>query len=150
MERHQHAVVQILSHLGLVWVYASHNPELLTTSRMVFGRERPTFGDETIYIASYCFQIVSRVNIEQQECWLIFCDFSGFAWTFLYINWVYYAFMCIIQIWTTCTCSNAYKLVENSYMCPWGLYLCLMQEMRMKFEHHGTVAPRQTSTYLLL
>ena len=36
--------------------HASHKPELLTTSMMVFGRERPTFGDETISIASYCFQ----------------------------------------------------------------------------------------------
>ena len=57
MQRQQHAVVQILSHLGQVWVYASHKPELLTTSMTVFGRERPTFGDETISIASYCFQI---------------------------------------------------------------------------------------------
>ena len=67
MERHQHAVVQIWSHLRQVWVYASHKPELLTTSMMVFGRECPTFGDETISIASYCFQFFSRVNIEQQE-----------------------------------------------------------------------------------
>ena len=72
-----------------------------------FGRERPTFGDETISIASHCFQIFSRVNIEQQECCVNFCDFSGFVWTFLCINWVFNAFMCIIQIWTTCTCSNA-------------------------------------------
>ena len=43
-----------------------------------FRRERPTFGDETISIASYCFQIFSSVNIEQQECCVIFCDFSGF------------------------------------------------------------------------
>ena len=67
MERHQHAVVQILPHLGQVWVYASHKLELLTTSMMVFARERPTFGDETIYIASYCFKFFSCVNIEQQE-----------------------------------------------------------------------------------
>ena len=86
MERHQHAVVQILSHLGQVWVYASHKPELLTTSMMVFGRERPTFVDETLSIASYCFQFFSRVNIEQQECCVIFCDFSRFVWTFLCIN----------------------------------------------------------------
>ena len=71
---------------GQVWVYASHKPELLTTSMMVFGRERPTFVDETISIASYCFQFFSRVNIEQQECCVIFCDFSGFVWTFLCIN----------------------------------------------------------------
>ena len=86
MERHQHAVVQILSHLGQVWVYASHKPELLTTSMMVFGRERPTFGDETISIASYCLQKTSRVNTEQQECCVNLWDFSGFVWTFLCIN----------------------------------------------------------------
>ena len=86
MERHQHAVVQILSHLGQVWVYASHKPELLTTSMMVFGRERPTSRDETISIASYCFQKISRAKIEQQECCVNFGDFSGFVWTFLCIN----------------------------------------------------------------
>ena len=97
---------------------ASHKPELLTTSMMVFGRERPTFGDETISIASYRFQFFSRVNIEQQECSVIFCDFSGFVWTFFCIKWVFNAFMCIIQIWTSCTCSSAYKLDEKSNMCP--------------------------------
>ena len=84
-----------------------------------FGRERPTFGDETISIASYCFQIFSRVNIEQQECCVNFFHSSGFVCTFLCINWVFNAFMCIIQIWTTCTCSSAYKLVEKSNLCPW-------------------------------
>ena len=57
MERHQHAVVQVFSHLGQVWVYSSHKPELLTRSMMVFGRESPTFGDETISIASYSFEV---------------------------------------------------------------------------------------------
>ena len=76
MARHQHAMLQILSHLGQVWVYASHKLELLTTSMMVFPRERPTFGEETISIASYCFQIFSRVNIEQQECCLNFVIFG--------------------------------------------------------------------------
>ena len=82
MERHQHAVVQILSRLGQVWVYASHKQELLTTTMMVFGRERPTFGDEMISIAYYCFQFFSRVNIEQMECCVNFYDFSGSVWTF--------------------------------------------------------------------
>ena len=86
MERHQHVVVHILSLLGQVWVYASHKPELLTTSMMVLGRERPISKDETISIASYCFQIFSRVNIEQQECCVNFWDFSGFVWKFLCIN----------------------------------------------------------------
>ena len=50
---------------------------LLTTSMMVFGRERPTFVDEMISIASYCFQICSRVSMEQQECCVIFVIFRG-------------------------------------------------------------------------
>ena len=89
MEQHQHVVVQILSHLGQVWVYASHKPVLLATSMMVFSRESPTFGEETISIASYCFQKNSRVKIEQQECCVNFWDFSGFVWPFLYTNWVF-------------------------------------------------------------
>ena len=119
MERHQHVVVQILSHLGQVWVYASHKPELLTTSMMVFGRERATFGTKRYPLPLIAFKKNSRVNIEQQECCVNFCDFLGFVWTFLCINWVFNAFMCIIQIWTTCTSSSAYKLVEKSNLCPW-------------------------------
>ena len=42
-----------------------------------FGRERATFGDETISVASYCFQKISSVNIEQQECCVIFVIFRG-------------------------------------------------------------------------
>ena len=101
--------------LGIIFsqTRASHN------KHDGFGRERPTFGDETISIAFYCFQFFSRVIIEQQQCCVNFCDFSGFVWTFLCINWVFNAFMCIIQIWTTCTCSSAYKLVEKSNLCPW-------------------------------
>ena len=86
MERQQHAMVKKIPIFGRFWVYASHKPELLTTSMMVFGRERPTFGDETISIASYCFQIFSRVNIEKQECCVNYCDFSGFVWTVLCIK----------------------------------------------------------------
>ena len=98
MAWHQHAMLQILSHLGQVWVYASHKPDLLTTSMMVFSRERPTFGDETISIASYCFQFFSRVNIEQQECCVNFCDLSGFVWHFYALPEFSMHFMCIIQI----------------------------------------------------
>ena len=119
MERHQHVVVQILSHLGQVWVYASHKPELLTTSMMVFGWERPTFGDELISITSYCFQIFSRVNIKQRSVVWFFVIFRGSFGHFLCINWVFNAFMCIIQIWTTCTRFSAYKLVEKSNPRPW-------------------------------
>ena len=47
-----------------------------------FDRERTTFGDEMISVASYCFQKFSSFNIEQQECCVNFCDFSGFVWRF--------------------------------------------------------------------
>ena len=117
MERHQHAMVQILTHLGQVWVYASHKLELLTKIMMVFGRERPTFGDETISIASYCFEVFFSC---QHRTTGLLCEFlwSVFVWTYLCINWVFNAFMWIIQIRTTCACSTAYKLVEKSIMCP--------------------------------
>ena len=44
MERHQHGMVKFLSHLGQVWVYASHKPELLTTSLMVSVGNMPPLG----------------------------------------------------------------------------------------------------------
>ena len=59
---------------GQVWVYASHKPELLTTSMMVFGRERATFGDETISIASYCFQVFFSC---QHRTTGVLCQFLG-------------------------------------------------------------------------
>ena len=76
MERHQHAVVifcPIWAGLGISFsqTRASHN------KHDGFDWERPTFGDEMISIASYCFQFFYRVNIEQQECCVIFCDFWG-------------------------------------------------------------------------
>ena len=78
MERHEHDVVKILSYFGKVWVYASHKPELLTTSMMVFGRERPTFGDETISIASYCFQVFFLVSTKNNMSIVrIFVIFQG-------------------------------------------------------------------------
>ena len=92
---------------------ASHN------KHGCFGRERPTFGDKTITIASYCFQIFFLCQHRTTGVFCEFLWFSGFVWTLLCINWVFNAFMCIIQIWTTCTCSSAYKLVEKSNLCPW-------------------------------
>ena len=113
MERHHHTVVKKLSHLGLFWVYASHKPELLTTRMMVSVGNVPPLGTKRYPLPLIAFNFFSCVNIEKQECCVNFCDFSGFVWTFLCINWVFNAFMCIIQIWTTCTCSSAYKLVEK-------------------------------------
>ena len=48
-------------------------------------------------------------------------------------------FMRIIQIWTTCTCSSAYKLVEKIKFVSLGACLGPMQEMGMNFKHRGTV-----------
>ena len=95
------------------------NRSFLTPSMMVFSRELATFVDEMISIVSYCFQFF--FSCQHRTTWVLceFCDFSGFVWTFLCINWVFNVFMCIIQIWTTCTCSSAYKLVEKSNLCPW-------------------------------
>ena len=42
-----------------------------------FGRERATFVDGTISISSNCSQKSSSVNIEQQECCVIFVIFWG-------------------------------------------------------------------------
>ena len=79
----------------------------------------PTFGDETISIASYCFQKNSRVNIEQQECCVNFGIFRGSFGHFYALIEFLSAFMCTIQILTIGTFSSAYKLVEKSNMCPW-------------------------------
>ena len=57
-----------------------------------FRRGRATFGAGMISGASNCFQKISSVNIEQQECCVKFWNLSGFVWTFLYFNWVFKAF----------------------------------------------------------
>ena len=86
MERHQHAMVKKIPIWGrfgyklLINQRASHN------KCDGFGRERFTFLDETISVASSRYQFFPSVNIEQQECCVNFWDFSGFFWTFLYIN----------------------------------------------------------------
>ena len=86
MERYQHGVVKFLSHLGQVWVYASHKPELLTTSMMVSIGNVPPLGTGRYQLPLIAYKKNSCVNIEQQECCVNFCDFSGFVWTFLCIN----------------------------------------------------------------
>ena len=111
MEQHQHAVLNFLSHLGQIWGYASHNkPD-------GFGMERTShlWGRNGIH----CLLLLSKKISCQHRTTGVLCEFLAFLWTFLCINWVFNAFMCIIQIWTTCACSSAYKLVEKSNMCPW-------------------------------
>ena len=77
MERNQHAVVQILPHLGQVWVYASHKPELLTTSMMVSIGKVPPLGTKRYPLPLIAFNFFSRVNIEQHECYVNFVIFRG-------------------------------------------------------------------------
>ena len=68
------------------------------------------------------FKFFPSVNIEQQECCVNFWDFSGFVWTFLCINWVFNAFMCIIQIWTTSHAPVHINWLENQ-ICVLGCML---------------------------
>ena len=77
MERHQHAVVNSLSHLGAGLGICFSQNRASHSKHDGFGRERPNFGGETISIASYCFQFFSRVNIEQPECCDIIVIFRG-------------------------------------------------------------------------
>ena len=63
-----------------------------------FDRERTTFGDGTISIASYCFQKNSSVNIEQQECCVNFCDLWGSFGHFYTLTGFTRHLMCIIHI----------------------------------------------------
>ena len=81
-------------------------------------RERVTFECETIYAAPSPLEFINKGNIELHECPVKFWNYSRSVWPFLYINWVSGHLMCIIQIWTTSTCSRAPKLVEKSHVCP--------------------------------
>ena len=78
--------------ISLSQTLASHN------KRDGFGRERATFGDETISVASYCFQNLSGVNIEQQECYVQFWNFWGSFGHFYTLTGFPMHFMRIIQI----------------------------------------------------
>ena len=99
--------------ISFLHIRASHNKPA------GFGRERAIFGDEMISAASYCFQKISSVNIEQQECFVKFWNFSGFVWTFLYINWVFQAFYVHNSNLNYAHAQVHIKLVEKSNICPW-------------------------------
>ena len=68
MEWHQHAVVKFLPHLGAGLGTSFTQIKASPNKRDGLGRERATFGDKTVSVASYCFQKISSVNIEQHEC----------------------------------------------------------------------------------
>ena len=86
MEWHQHAGVKNIVPFGAGYGISFSQTRASHNKPYGFGMKRATFGDETISVASYCFQKISSVNIEQQECCVKFWNFSGFVWTFLYIN----------------------------------------------------------------
>ena len=82
MERHQHVVVIFFIPFGACLGISFSQTKASHNKPVGFGTERATFGDETISIASYCFQIFSRVNIEQHECCVKFWNFLEFVNTF--------------------------------------------------------------------
>ena len=76
----------------------------------------PPLGTKRYPLPLIAFKLFSRVNIEQHECcgifWGSFGHFYALTEFSMHFRWT-------IQIWTTCTCSSAYKLVEKSNLCPW-------------------------------
>ena len=71
----QHAVVQILSHLGQVWVYASDKPELLTTSMMVSVGNVPPLGTKLYPLPLVAFKFFSC----QHRTTRVLCQFLWFS-----------------------------------------------------------------------
>ena len=97
MERHQTCrgkkIVPFGAGLGITFsqTRASHN------KRDGFGRECATFGDETMSVASYCFQKISSVDIDRSVV-LKFGIFQGSFGHFYTLTGFSRHFMCIIQI----------------------------------------------------
>ena len=98
----------------------------------------PPLGTKRYPLPLIAFKKNSRVNIEQRECCVNFCDFSGFVWTFLCINWVFNAFMCIFKFEL-----HAHAPVHINWLKNQICVLGCMQEMGMNFKHQGTVDYRQ-------
>ena len=68
-------------------------------------------------LIAFKFFLVSTWN-NRSVVWF-FLIFRGSFGHFYALTEFSMHFMCIIQTWTTCTCSSAYKLVEKSNLCPW-------------------------------
>ena len=77
-----------------------------------FGTERPNFGAKRYPLPLIAFNFFLMSTKNNRSVVLFFVIFRG---SFGHFNALseFNAFMCIIQIWTTCTCSSAYKLVEK-------------------------------------
>ena len=119
MEQHQHAVVKILSHLGQVWVEASQEPELLTTSVMVSVGNLPPLGTKRYPLPLIALKNFLLSTNNNKSVVLSSGIFQGLFGHFSTLTRFSRHFMCIIQIKYTCTCSSAYKLVGKPNMCPW-------------------------------
>ena len=91
----------------------------------------PPLGTKRYSLPLIGFNFFSRANIEQQECCVIFCDFSGFVWTFLCINWVFNAFYVRISKLKYKHMLQCTKVGWKSHVYPTGEFLGPMQEMGM-------------------
>ena len=146
MERHQHGVVQILPHLGRFGYMLLTNRSFSQQAWWFSVGNVPPLGTKRypLPLIAFNFFLVSTQN-NRSVVW-IFVIFRGLFGHFYALTEFLMHFMCIIQIWTTCTCSSAYKLVENSNLCPW---VGRMQEMGMNVKHPATVTRPQTLRYLV-
>src|SRR6266511_1328703 len=98
MGQHQHAVVNFLSHLGQVWGYASHKPELLTTSMMVLVGNVPPLGTKQYPLPRIAFKKILVSTKNNRSVVLNFGIFScSFGHFYTLIGFSRHL-MCIIQI----------------------------------------------------
>ena len=143
MERHQHVVViffPIWSRFGYMFLT---NRSFSQQAWWFSVGNVPPLGTKRYPLALIAFKFLSRVNIEQHACCVNFCDFSGFVWTCLCINWIFHEFYV----------HNSNLNYMHMLQCIWigwkiksvSLGACLgpMQEMGMNFKNRGTVDCRQ-------
>ena len=95
MERHQRAVVKNFSHLGQVWVYASHKPELLTTGMMVSDRTP---------ICKVRAGFVNLLNTNGSFGWPVWTTYKQFG--VICICHIGYVAICQTRKIDICWCSN--------------------------------------------
>ena len=118
MTWHQHAVVKKLATFGQVFGYKP-------LANWSFSREDSWFprGDMSpLCLKRYTLPpplFFYRGNIELYECRVKIWNYSGFVWTFLYINWISGHLLCIIQIWTTTHAPMHQSWLKN-HMCVLG------------------------------
>ena len=79
----------------------------------------PSLGTKWYPLALFAFKKFLVSTLNNKSVVLNFGIFRGSFAHFYTLTWFSRHYMCIIQIWTTRTCSGAYKLVEKSNMCHW-------------------------------